>query len=428
MNDKFWLYIEPYVEIIVHKNSTLLYNTLNGKHLEYQDSPEIISLVKNILTPKNNRIISITNTDYTGKIICDFVKDLQQIHAGDIINKNLTLKKPFQFTPIINLQSDVKRFKKEREWIGNDILNNLFELTIFVNSKLADSPYQNEKAFKQIMFPYSGIEYQELSFNSILAISKSLSTSSPCTIKISGGNLCAHTEINNIILLFNSVKRKVKYIFNSSEFIENLEILNKINPTNSSITVNTFIRGTEEEFLEKIFTIRDYPIPVTFSSIIEDDSDMEKIASSIPDDYPNPHFLAPYYNGTNIAFFKSNVFTKIEEIFIEKQSQFKIQQKKKINTNLFGKLHILPNKDVYSGVNEKSIGNIGTSSLKELIYFEMARGKSWLKTRTSVIPCKYCNYQFLCPSISNYEYALGQFDLCNIQEHNMREKTHTHNN
>ena len=46
----------------------------------------------------------------------------------------------------------------------------------------------------------------------------------------------------------------------------------------------------------------------------------------------------------------------------------------------------------------------------------MDKGKSWWKLRTNIKPCNNCLYNLLCPPISNYEYVIGKYNLCNIKK------------
>ena len=45
---------------------------------------------------------------------------------------------------------------------------------------------------------------------------------------------------------------------------------------------------------------------------------------------------------------------------------------------------------------------------------EIHESKNWFRTRSKVKPCKSCIYNALCPPISNYEYYLKEYNLCNI--------------
>ncbi|MCL2413707.1 MAG: hypothetical protein FWC94_00425 [Bacteroidales bacterium] len=54
---------------------------------------------------------------------------------------------------------------------------------------------------------------------------------------------------------------------------------------------------------------------------------------------------------------------------------------------------------------------IKENSFLVLLYKELDENTAWRKTRTEK-PCSECLYQYLCPPPSNYEFAIGKFNLC----------------
>jgi pseudo-rSAM protein len=126
--------------------------------------------------------------------------------------------------------------------------------------------------------------------------------------------------------------------------------------------------------------------------------------------------LSPYYNGKNITFFKKYVYVKKKNMLHSKPSIKDILARKVVNHNYFGHLVIQNNGGVYASINDnKALGNISSDSIGQLVCKELQKKNRWLKTRDRVKPCRDCHYQLLCPSISNYEYAMGKNNLCNIE-------------
>ncbi len=87
-----------------------------------------------------------------------------------------------------------------------------------------------------------------------------------------------------------------------------------------------------------------------------------------------------------------------------------------INSSFFGNLFILPNGDILPSSFGEKIGNIYSMNLTEAVFNEISDGQFWKKARKEVEPCNNCIYNSFCPSISNYEYAIGKFNLCNINQ------------
>ncbi len=105
-----------------------------------------------------------------------------------------------------------------------------------------------------------------------------------------------------------------------------------------------------------------------------------------------------------------------EDLFDDVHEQNDIFAKSKINLNNFGKLIILTNGDILSNINGKPLGNFHESSIKDAIYNELQTEESWRLTKNKVKVCKDCIYNQLCPPISNYELAIGKYNLCHVWE------------
>jgi len=65
---------------------------------------------------------------------------------------------------------------------------------------------------------------------------------------------------------------------------------------------------------------------------------------------------------------------------------------------------------IYTNLNHEKIYN--SFDLNKIIEKEFFLNKSWLRIRKDVEPCNVCVYNAICPPISNYEYVLNRFDLC----------------
>ena len=85
-----------------------------------------------------------------------------------------------------------------------------------------------------------------------------------------------------------------------------------------------------------------------------------------------------------------------------------------INKNDFGRLTVLPDDKIYANVNHAEIGVMGKDTIASVLYKEMTEGHSWLRIRDQK-PCCDCIYQWLCPSPSNYELAIGKPNLCHVK-------------
>lgn len=123
--------------------------------------------------------------------------------------------------------------------------------------------------------------------------------------------------------------------------------------------------------------------------------------------------LKPLYTGENIGFFEENIFLNKEEILNTSLSMKDFFARQTMNIYDFGKINIMPNGDAYANINHPVLGNIYTHSIYEIVNKEIEEGVSWFRVRTQE-PCNDCIYQWLCPSPSDYEIAIGRPNLCHV--------------
>lgn len=83
-----------------------------------------------------------------------------------------------------------------------------------------------------------------------------------------------------------------------------------------------------------------------------------------------------------------------------------------VNMNYVGKLIISSNGHYYVTMQKPSIGSI-TEDISSIIEREWTNGYLW-KYRRDQEPCSKCIYHALCPSPSDYEFAIGKMNLCSI--------------
>ena len=153
---------------------------------------------------------------------------------------------------------------------------------------------------------------------------------------------------------------------------------------------------------------------VQWNFIVASDSDLGKI-NALPQIENRRTKILPFYNGENLDFFAENVFMELDDIIENPIDRKNIFRHQTLNDNFFGKLFIMPSGDVYSNLLMPPIGNLSTCTIKELVYKELDEGNVWLKTRNTVSPCKNCLNKDLCPSISNYEFVIGKYNLCHVK-------------
>jgi len=145
--NKYWLILEPTVEINLSKNSVLLYDTLTKNKLVITDD-EVIKLI--IKLQENGFVISY-NKDNIKKQIKIFISQLLDNYMGDIIPINHSKIKPIQLTNIINIQNDIEKIQKHKGISYTDnIITNLREINLYLNNY--DNHAILKNAFKQFLY------------------------------------------------------------------------------------------------------------------------------------------------------------------------------------------------------------------------------------------------------------------------------------
>lgn len=124
--------------------------------------------------------------------------------------------------------------------------------------------------------------------------------------------------------------------------------------------------------------------------------------------------IVPVYTGSNLEFFKKNVFLTHDDIFSELISMKTLFRRRTLNENDFGKLQIFSNGDIYANSFFPVLGNISTHSILDIVRKEIRNGQSWLRVRNQGA-CYSCIYRDLCPSPSDYELSIGYPNLCHVE-------------
>jgi pseudo-rSAM protein len=123
--------------------------------------------------------------------------------------------------------------------------------------------------------------------------------------------------------------------------------------------------------------------------------------------------ITPFYSGKNLAFFESDIYLTAQDILSETPIQRMIFARQKLISHFFGALLIYPNGDVKANPNQAVIGNLAQENLLKIAKKELAVNTAWRQIRNKK-PCNQCLYQYLCPSPSNYEWVIGQQNLCHV--------------
>ena len=412
MIKEYWFYLETYVFLWSNSQEILLYNTLSGKGYLYSYAPELKPLVAQLEDKSNLYCITINETDLQNPAIRDFISSVRENFCGDLLDKSIFKQKPLVVIPELNVNEEtytgVETVKRDIA-SGIHAVKNLLELTVYLIGICDLDCKDCHNIYKQLTWCFKNRQVlpKELLFD----ILNQTRDTSVCEIKFTGGNVFTYPFWDEMI---DELK---KYSFKKSFYIDyrllpsnhkQLEIFEEDKGFCLFILVDVS-NNLEKTGIDNITVNQKYNYIFKINSINE-----FEIAKSIINKYQIESKIIPFYNGRNLQFFEENIFQDLDDILNTHWRKNEVFAHTVLNTNDFGKFIVLPDGKIYANVNFERVGDIKSDNIKVLVNQELKDGKSWMLTRNKVTPCKNCLYKYLCPSISNYETAIGKNNLCHV--------------
>jgi pseudo-rSAM protein len=408
MND-YWFFLKSHVYVEFKKAEILLYDTQNGNYLETV-SEYVIALVSQLYDSKNLGVTLLNKELQKNSDIQNFVQEVLEKQMGNLLETETNPIKPVRLIPTLNLQRDIDKLKDKKEYfslVGKDIINYLLEVDIYVNDVCNRTCLQCKKYCTQIHCCTANNTGKELTAEELENIFRQISYSSVGRVNILGGNII--NEIGKIQESLMSFRGQFENVLHYYLYYENYEWNEFVELSKLELIVNFPINET---LFKDVWSIVDKE-KITVHFIIEEEEQYANAEELIDELGIEKYSINPFFTGKNLDFFKKNLFLGKEEIFSEILQMREIFRNKKLNSNFFGTLYILPDGTIKANINTKALGNIKTNTILEVLYKELIENTAWRKIRDSH-PCNECLYQFLCPAPSDYEMAIGQLNLCNI--------------
>lgn len=387
-----YLVLYSSVFVFLNENNVLLYDSKSSKLLKYSDS--------SILTIFNSRVskgLNVFKVNEYGDLFSLF-DDVTNNHMGWIVSNAKNI--PFQMAPIVSINNAI--YNEKSSPFSKTITETYWDITrlsIYLDGNiqwLSDSLHP----IRQTIYCDSQSEISDRIEVHLLEN------------KLEGLNKLIYIQEVNIICsrpnLYSGYNHLLGFICSS------LHKHVKIHLVIDAIYLNSNIQYFEELLAayDNVF-IKAIVLENLSKTVIENKCCYIKIVYSERDfDNDGNYQYVPIYNGRNLDFFKKNVFLNEDDICNEPLSMQSIFRRQTLNEFYFGNVTIMFNGDVYNNINNDCIGNIFCHSLLQLL---LNNGKShnWFLTRDKITPCNKCIYCFLCPPISNYEFVINRFNLCN---------------
>lgn len=406
------LYLYPFVHINT-KDKILLYNTLNGKFLITS-----VLVVKNIiykLISNTNKIIVLESDLLENSEIDEFLVKIVNLNMGYILDSFNPKKLPIQFINNLKIQKEIEFLENSDDRsVGEEIVNYLNEVVIYLNGDCSLACKSCNYGYRQITTCKKGGTNEEIEWSLLVRLLNIFNSIPIETIHIFGGNLFKYSNLKNVISLLQNINFSVVFHINLQNLINSFEEINKEELGNIilNINVNNYNNFNSNKLLDYLNNFSQNYV-ITF--IVESEEQLD-IVENISKNFDQSKIeIKALYNEHNIKFFEDNVFINETLLLEEKHNLHEIIQKQGLNSNFFGSIIIDYTGEAYSNSNSKSLGNLTSVSIQEIIFKELKNNGRWRLLRQNVEPCSKCYYNLLCPSISNYEIEIGKFDLCNIK-------------
>ena len=430
-HNAYWFYIDTYVHISIKKDRVLLYNTLNGKRLEYTGTGEIPRLIKKINGGAHLRVIGLRGKDMANPVISGFIEAVKSSFMGDVIAASYSKGKPIQWIPRVTVNNDIPRVKKgQKPSAGEnapDYMDYIASISLYINGlchqgcDCCGNAYKqflcctSETAAKDRRYPPST---RELDLDAIKHILTELKSVGSANIDFLGGDIFAYTRFDELLEWLRTCPPDLRCTFYSHYLnavteagIEHFPLLRR-----ESFTLKIPITfPVHREKLERVAAAAAASnLEHRFLFIVGDEQEFQQARDilSTTGNAIKQYSFQPYYNKENMAFFREIVFTGKEDIYAARPSIHEIHTRSLVNSLNFGRLTVLNNGNVYANVNAARLGVLGRDTLQEMVYKELTRGTGWRRTRGKVKPCRGCVFRDLCPPLTNYTHALGKNDLC----------------
>lgn len=405
---RYLFYLESYAFLWSSKKQILVYNSLSGHKAVFQNNSILANLINKISPDKLAYSVELSSADLKDKQILHFIKKTRSIFAGDIIKLEESKVKPAIIVPYLNFQKDKGMLNLgDSKYLGFRIIENIYEINICTCEESSKSPLLRKSlSTKDYVSKNNEVPIEEI-INFISKIPPAINTNI---------NIFLFDE-EKICYSLSLLKRLPK------GFQTQIVVLSSIYPSfhrslESNFTVPHFVSiqlslNENRDFIEEIASFYDstnnklkWILP--FSTINE-----YELAREMIEIYNFENFdLLPVFNGNNTALFEELVFIDYSDIDDIKLNKRQIYANQTINTNDFGRLTITYDGNIYANVYHSPLGTIN-DNIRELVYKEMDQGISWRRIR-DMEPCCNCVYQWLCPSPSNYELAIGKPNLCHV--------------
>ena len=405
---EYWLYLESYTFLWRNNNNILFYNTLSGRNFLIDQHPDIEDIICSWENPKSSYCVKISNDAIKKKAINDLIEKIRSSYSGDIISTDDINGKPFVMRPILSFQKGKKQLSEIANYTGDNVALDLQQINISLDWDIGlysvgikDSCYLSNLRLKE----------NKLSTFNVLNFLKSI-------IEIFRGSI--HFYCSDYLKLKedNCVIWKCIDVYNNIvvhlplKLMDYEVVLSRFWDSKLKLKIYIELDVGIEKIEQTILRLKESSIDYHYCFLIVSAEEYAASESIMTRYDIVDSEIKIIYNGDNIDFFEKYVYLATEDLVQLNLTKRNIYAHMEINTYDFGILSLMPDGFVYGNLLQAPIGSI-EDDVKILVYKEIDQGFSWKRIRNTD-PCDRCVYQWLCPSPSTYELAIGKSNLCHI--------------
>ncbi len=423
----YWFTIDTYVHGTVKKNWVVLYNSLNGACLEYRDQPEIAALAAKVLSTRHQGVVRLTGRELKKEPIARFVTEVRREFMGDLLDINPAGKKPLQLLPRATIKDDFRLLKMDdRRSMGENIKQYLSEISIYLDSRCNHQCDLCHGAYRQFLCCTNagGGKGDGPDIGTLRTLIGDAENSRLENVNILGGNIFQYPHLDELVQrLASGPYQKTYFVFykDAAGKKKQLErLLDRPDAADPRHTGRTRLKIPVTFPLDTAALARAAEhtrrlgLEHRFLFILRGEAQFEELEPLVTSLQIADCAFLPYYDGSNLDFFRENVFTEREDIFGVRPPLKDIYTRARVNPLNFGRLTLMSGGNIHANVNAGRLGVLGRDSLYDVLFKELRRGRGWRRVRAYLEPCKKCPFYLLCPPVTDYTFALGRNNLCTI--------------
>jgi len=395
----YYIILYSSVFVFLSEKTVLLYDSISAKHLKYSDSNTLA--IFNSRVHKGINVFKVNKHDHSLSLFDDITNN----NMGWIASNTKSI--PFQMAPIVGINTtNYSEEGSPQSKTLTDMSWDITKLNIYLDGNvrnLSDSFHP----IKQAVFCDSNLEVNDrinaqLLMEKLQGIEKLIYLQE---VNIICNQPNRYPEYNRFLyFLCTSLRKQIKLylVVDLSYLISNVYQYEKLLLTHDNIFIKAIINSQKNDALHANVTILGNRC--RYIKMVYSENDL--------DDNEHCQYI-PIFNGNNIDFFEKNVFIDEDDLYDQSLSMQDIFRRKTMNEFYFGNTTIMFDGNVYNNIFLKSIGNINSCYNLIQLLSNNDKNNSWFLTRDKITPCNKCIYRYLCPPISNYEFAINRFNLCN---------------